>query len=136
MDAGKRSIANRRNGDSLEKDIVADLHEKPKNYLGEEEIKQLLLASKKSRNPERNYALLLMMYRHGLRVSEAINIRIDDVNFGQARVWINRLKNGLSVEHPINGDELRAIKRYLNKRKDLLPWLSSVNTNNHYPDTR
>lgn len=107
----------------MEKDIVADLHEKPKNYLGEEEIKQLLLASKKSRNPERNYALLLMMYRHGLRVSEAINIRIDDVNFGQARVWINRLKNGLSVEHPINGDELRAIKRYLNKRKDLLPWL-------------
>jgi type 1 fimbriae regulatory protein FimB len=29
----------------------------------------------------------------------------------------------LSVEHPIAGDELRAIKRYLATRKDSLPWL-------------
>lgn len=29
----------------------------------------------------------------------------------------------LSVEHPIEGDELRAIKRYLAGRKDTLPWL-------------
>src|SRR6516225_4294046 len=36
---------------------------------------------------------------------------------------IRRLKNGLAVEHPIAGDELRAIKRYLATRKDALPWL-------------
>ena len=34
-----------------------------------------------------------------------------------------RLKGGLSVEHPIAGDELRAIKRYLATREDNLPWL-------------
>jgi site-specific recombinase XerD len=38
-------------------------------------------------------------------------------------VWINRLKNSLSVEQPIAGDELRAIKRYLAMRTDKLPWL-------------
>ncbi len=59
-----------------------------------------------------------MMYRHGLRVSEAINIKLKE-----SRLWIERLKNGLSVEHPIAGDELRAIKRYLRARKDNLPWL-------------
>jgi hypothetical protein len=32
-------------------------------------------------------------------------------------------KNGLSVEQPIAGDELRAIKRYLSTRTDNLPWL-------------
>jgi Phage integrase family len=39
------------------------------------------------------------------------------------RLWIRRLKNGLAVEHPIAGDELRAIKRYLATRTDSLPWL-------------
>ena len=36
---------------------------------------------------------------------------------------MSQLKNGLSVEHPISGDELRAIKRYFTSRKDNLPWL-------------
>jgi len=36
---------------------------------------------------------------------------------------VARLKNSLSVEHPIAGDELRAIKRYLATRNDNLPWL-------------
>ncbi|MCB1793668.1 MAG: tyrosine-type recombinase/integrase [Candidatus Competibacteraceae bacterium] len=61
--------------------------------------------------------------RHGLRVSEAIGLRRADVDLKTARIWIQRLKNGLSVEHPIAGDELRAIKRYLSTRSDSLPWL-------------
>ena len=66
---------------------------------------------------------MLMMYRHGRRVSEAVGQRRDRVNLPQARVWVQRLKNSLSVEQPIAGDELRAIKRYLPMRTDKLPWL-------------
>ena len=36
---------------------------------------------------------------------------------------MERLKGSLSTEHPIEGDEIRAIKRYLAARKDKLPWL-------------
>jgi type 1 fimbriae regulatory protein FimB len=36
---------------------------------------------------------------------------------------VERLKGSLSVEHPIAGDELRAIKRYLATCTDKLPWL-------------
>ena len=36
---------------------------------------------------------------------------------------MRRLKGGLSVEQPIAGDELRAIRRHLSSRKDALPWL-------------
>jgi type 1 fimbriae regulatory protein FimB len=50
-------------------------------------------------------------------------LRRDDVNLSQARLWVRRLKNGLSVEHPIPGDELRFIRRYLATRTDRLPWL-------------
>ena len=77
--------------------------------------------SKDGRHGVRDH--LLMMWRHGLRVSEAVGLGRDQINLQRARVWIQRLKNSLSVEHPIDGEELRAIKRYLNTRDDKLPWL-------------
>ena len=64
-----------------------------------------------------------MMYRHGLRVSEATGLRREHVNLVRARVWVERLKGSLSVEHPIAGDELRAIRKHLASREDDLPWL-------------
>ena len=41
----------------------------------------------------------------------------------QARIWVKRSKNSLDTEQAIEGDELRAIKRYLEQREDRLPWL-------------
>jgi site-specific recombinase XerD len=81
-----------------------------------------------------------MMYRQGLRVSEAIQLRLDALNLKQSSLWVKRLKNSLSTQQPIASAkatkaapdarvdltgwrELRAIKRYLATRTDRLPWL-------------
>jgi type 1 fimbriae regulatory protein FimB len=64
-----------------------------------------------------------MMYRHGLRCSEGVDLRIEDISFDRATLWVRRLKGSNSGMHPVEGDELRAIRRYLSLRKDCLPWL-------------
>lgn len=102
---------------------AVDGHERARDYLTLAEVAALLDAAKAGRHAERDHLLLLMMFRHGLRVSEAIGLRRDELDLDRARVWVRRLKGGLSVEQPIAGDELRAIRRYLAVRRGELPWL-------------
>lgn len=104
-------------------DLAADAHERGRDYLGLAQIDKLLASAKAGRHGARDHLLDLMMFRHGLRVSEAIALRRDHVDLAQSRLWVPRLKRGLSVEHPIEGDELRAIRRWLGQREDRLPWL-------------
>ena len=114
---------NRRKVKSAVHERPADGHERGRNFLGEAEMARLLKAAKLGRHGVRDHLLLLIMFRHGLRVSEAVALCRADVDLEQARLWISRLKNGLSVEQPIAGDELRAIRRWLALREDTLPWL-------------
>jgi type 1 fimbriae regulatory protein FimB len=117
------SWATKRQNVKSESGSAADGHERTKDFLSAGEMEALLDAMKAGRHGVRDHLLALMMYRHGLRVSEAVDLRRDEVDLDQARLWVRRLKNGLSVEQPIAGDELRAIKRYLGSRSDAVPWL-------------
>jgi integrase len=64
--------------------------QRPKDFLDPTEIKSFLEAAKATRNGVRDHLLFLMLYRHGLRCSEAIDLRRDDVSFDRATLWVRR----------------------------------------------
>jgi len=114
---------NSSNRQSFDLNLPTDIHSRPVDYLTEAEIKRLIDGAKVSRNPDRDTLLVLMLFRHGLRESEAIRIRREWLKLDSAQIWIERLKGGRSSYHPLSGDELRLLRRYLRTRTDDLPWL-------------
>jgi type 1 fimbriae regulatory protein FimB len=89
---------------------------RPKNFLTEAEITNFLQAARKGRHGVRNYAMALLAYRHGLRVSELINIRLADLDLNTGHLFVRRLKGSLSTSHPLEGDEIRALRAWLRHR--------------------
>ena len=81
------------------------------------EIDRLIAATKGSRNEARDRCLLLLMFRHGLRVSEACGLRLSQVDIESRVLHVARLKRGLSTTQPLRMDEVRAIKAWLAERK-------------------
>lgn len=72
-----------------------------------------MIAAAKSigRHGDRDATLILIGYRHGLRVSELIALRWDQVDLKQGLLHVNRLKNGTASNQPIRGPEIRALRR-------------------------
>ncbi|PKO82392.1 MAG: hypothetical protein CVU19_01885 [Betaproteobacteria bacterium HGW-Betaproteobacteria-13] len=99
QDAG--ATAKRRNVKRPEATEVVDAQERTKrNFLTPAEMELLLRATKAGRYSLRDYAMLLVAYRHGFRVSELVSLARRDVSLAEARIWCGRKKNGLSTSHP------------------------------------
>ena len=81
--------------DNVKSSSVTDPH-RPKDFLDPTEINSFLEAAKAGRLGIRDLLLFLMMYRLGLRCSEAIDLRRDDVSFDRATLWVRRLKGSNS----------------------------------------
>ena len=80
-------------------------------------MKKFLAAARQGRHAVRDYCLMLTAYRHGLRVSELIDIRLNDLDLETGRLFVRRLKGSLSTQQPIEGDELRALRAWLRERE-------------------
>ena len=93
-----------------------------REYLTAEEIDKLLLAAKTaSRNPVRDYCALLLMFRHGLRVSELCSIKLADIDVKHKTFHVNRLKDCDSGPHEFYNGESQAVKAWLLERAKMNP---------------
>jgi type 1 fimbriae regulatory protein FimB/type 1 fimbriae regulatory protein FimE len=82
-----------------------------REYLTEAEVERLIRAVKDNRYGHRDATMILVAYRHGLRVSELVDLRWDQVDFRHGRLHVRRVKQGTPAVHPIIGDELRALRQ-------------------------
>jgi integrase len=87
----------------------ADL--RTREYLTAAEVERLLAAAGGNRWGHRDATMILVAYRHGLRASELVDLRWDQVDFRTATLHVRRVKQGTPSTHPILGDELRALRR-------------------------
>ena len=81
-----------------------------REYLQTGEVDALLeAANEHSRYRDRDYALILMMFRHGLRAVEAAMLEWKDIDLSRNSIYIRRVKGSQSGVHPLDPDERAAI---------------------------
>src|ERR1700691_1007537 len=90
---------------------TSNLDRRTREYLTPGEVEKVLQASSKvGRHGARDRTLILLAYRHALRVSQLVRLRWEQIDIKAGLAHVSRLKNGLASTHPIRGPELRALR--------------------------
>ena len=83
-----------------------------REHLTEAEVNKLIAVAKGNRHGHRDATMILIAFRHGLRASELVDLRWNQIDFGRnAALHVRRVKSGTPSTHPIQGDELRALRQ-------------------------
>lgn len=61
--------------------------------------------------------MILVAYRHGLRASELVNLRVSDLDLASGTIYCRRAKGSRSSLHPMKPDEVVALERVLRERR-------------------
>lgn len=91
---------------------IPNLQKRTREHLLPDEVEAMIQAAKKvGRHGHRDATLILLAYRHGLRVCELVALRWEQVDFNHGTIYVNRRKHGVSSTHPLRGPELRALRQ-------------------------
>ncbi|HLI47276.1 MAG TPA: tyrosine-type recombinase/integrase [Chthonomonas sp.] len=85
----------------------------------EDEVMRLLEAAKQTRHAERNYALLCLLLDTGMRISEALNLNVDDINIRTREVFIRHGKGNKGRVVPISPRCYKALVSYIKTREGI-----------------
>jgi integrase len=94
-----------------------------REHLTAAEIGKLLKVASRNRWGHRDATMILVAYRHGLRVSELVDLRWDQIDFDHARLHVRRLKQGTPATHPIPGDEMRDLRKLQREQDPKTPFV-------------
>ena len=103
-----------------------------REYLTEAEVERLMNAARKNRWGHRDATMMLVAYRHGLRVSELVDLRWDQIEFASGTLHVRRVKQGTPSTHPILGDELRALRRLKREQEPKSPFVFTSERGAHF----
>jgi integrase len=81
-----------RNATSISKGRQRNGDYRVREHLTEAEMDKLLSALEGNRHGHRDWLIGLTIYRHGLRVSEACDLRWDDIDLPKRTIIVRRLK--------------------------------------------
>ena len=83
-----------------------------REFLTPTEVESVIKAAEGvGRHGHRDATMILVGFRHGLRVSELVSLRWDQVDLAQGLLHVRRNKNGNASSHPLHGPEIRALRR-------------------------
>jgi type 1 fimbriae regulatory protein FimB/type 1 fimbriae regulatory protein FimE len=94
-----------------------------REHLTEGEMAKLLAALKRNRHGHRDWLIGLLIYRHGLRVSEACDLRWDDINLARRTIIVRRLKGSDDSTHYLERDELAGLKKLQREQEPVAAYL-------------
>src|SRR5215472_4315888 len=109
FERGQNILGKRRGGRSAPTTVNSSV--RTREYLTTAEIKRLMAAARNSsRYGHRDGTMILIGYRHGLRASELCDLQWSQIELA-GRLHVRRAKNGSPSVHPMQGDEIRALRR-------------------------
>jgi site-specific recombinase XerD len=82
-----------------------------REHLTSAEVETLVASAKTNRHGARDSLMILMTYRHGLRVSELIGLQWSQVDFDHQVLHVSRIKGSKASTQPLQGDTLRALRK-------------------------
>src|SRR6516162_3331074 len=82
-----------------------------REHLTEREVERLIEAAKDNRWGCRDATMVFLAFRHGLRASELVDLRWEQVDLENGILHVRRVKQGTPATHPLTGRELRALRR-------------------------
>jgi integrase len=94
-----------------------------REYLTDAEIAGLMEAAKGNRYGQRDATMILLAYRHGFRAIELVDLRWDQIDFSRATLAVRRAKRGTPSTHPLQGDEMRALRKLQREQDPKSPFV-------------
>jgi integrase len=99
------------------------IHKQSMLFLEPSELLSVLRSAKAK--GAREWAMILLAYKHGMRASEVCNLRLEDIDLKNGNVVVDRLKGSLCTTQAVAGhrgepllDEPKALRDWLRKRRD------------------
>lgn len=94
-----------------------------RKFLREPEVHQLIYTAQRWPNGHRNATLIYMMYRHGLRVSEACALTWEQVDLDARRLFVKRLKNGKPSVQELTSEQSNALQELKRSMPEHSPYV-------------